>query len=149
MRLNIQTDYAIRVLLYLAARSQQDPTPTSVIADAFGVSRNHMVKVVQRLVAEGYVQTKGGRSGGVFLAKEPAEIRIGDVVRKIEPGFPLVECLSDDGSCRIAQACGVTPIMRRALEAFLAVLDESTLADVGANRKMLRILTSAPTDTAV
>jgi Rrf2 family nitric oxide-sensitive transcriptional repressor len=129
MRVTRFTDYAIRVLLYLA----RDPNKLCSIAEitrAYDVSQNHLMKVVSELANAGYVESVRGRNGGIRLARPPSKINIGEVVRHTEDDFDLVGC----GSCVIAPACGLTSVLDEALAAFLAVLDRYSLADVLARK---------------
>lgn len=137
MRLSLHTDYALRALIYLA--SMREPATTAgAIADAYGISKNHLVKVLQRLRALGYVETGRGRGGGVRLGRKAAAIRLGDVVRQTEDLGEMVECFNiETNTCPLAQACLLKHRLREALEAYLAVLDRYTLADVSANREVL------------
>lgn len=129
MRLTRYTDYAMRVLLYLAARPDR-LCSISEIAGAYGISQNHLMKVVSDLVGAGYLDSVRGRSGGVRLARPPSEINIGAVVRHTEDGFDLVDC----GSCVIAPACGLTGALAQALSAFMKVLDGYTLENLTSRR---------------
>ena len=105
MRLTLQTDYALRTLVYLAAGNGDWPS-VRVIAEAYDISRPHLVKVVQALGRAGFVETRPGRSGGVKLAKPPEEIVVGEVVRRLEPSLVPVVCLdpSSEQSCVISPA---------------------------------------------
>ena len=125
MRLTSYTDYSMRVLLYLGARPGRICS-VAEISRAYGVSQNHLVKVVHGLGKLGYVASVRGRTGGIRLAKPAAEIRIGQVIRETEDGFDLVDC----PRCIIASACGLTAVLGEALAAFMAVLDSYTLADL-------------------
>ncbi|MNS63099.1 HTH-type transcriptional repressor NsrR [compost metagenome] len=129
MRLTRYTDYAMRVLLYLAARPDR-LCSISEIAGAYGISQNHLMKVVSDLVGAGYLDSVRGRSGGVRLARPPSEINIGAVVRHTEDGFDLVDC----GNCVIAPACGLTGALAQALSAFMKVLDGYTLENLTSRR---------------
>jgi Rrf2 family nitric oxide-sensitive transcriptional repressor len=129
MRLTRYTDYAMRVLLHLGAH-QDRLCSIPEIARTYGISQNHLMKVVHDLGKAGYVSSVRGRMGGIRLARPAEEIRVGTVVRHTEEGFDLVDC----GSCVIAPACGLTGVLREALAAFLAVLDNYTLADLLARR---------------
>ena len=129
MRLTRYTDYAMRVLLYLGAR-QDRLCSISEIAQAYDISQNHLMKVVSDLVGAGYVESVRGRSGGVRLAKSPAEINVGAVVRHTEDGFDLVDC----ANCVIAPACGLTGALNQALAAFMKVLDGYTLENLMGRR---------------
>lgn len=144
MRLTHQTDYALRLLMYLALHRGQ-PCRVSDVAAGFGISRNHLQKVALKLGRLGYVTTMRGRAGGIGLARLPEEINLGDVVRQMEDDFALVECMrSTGGSCVIAPACRLRGVIGKAFEAFLAVFDESTLADLVRNRRELTALLPLP-----
>jgi Rrf2 family nitric oxide-sensitive transcriptional repressor len=125
MKLTRYTDFALRVLIYLALNPDRQ-TSIAEIAEGYGVSENHLMKVVQQLAREGLVASTRGRGGGLRLGKAPADIRIGAVVRLTEPDMDLAEC----GSCVISGVCGLTSVFGRATEAFLHTLDGVTLADV-------------------
>lgn len=130
MKLTGYTDYALRVLMHLAARPDR-LSSIGEIARAYGISQNHLMKVVHDLRKEGFVAAVRGRSGGIRLGRPAAEIGVGEVVRHTEDGFDLVKC----GACRIAPACGLTGVLGEALGAFMAVLDRYTLADLVENRE--------------
>ncbi|WP_332812295.1 Rrf2 family transcriptional regulator [Sphingomonas sp.] len=125
MRLTRYTDYAMRVLLYVGARPDR-LCSIAEISRAYGISQNHLMKVVHDLGKAGYIASARGRFGGIRLGRPPEEIRVGDVVRHTEEGFDLADC----GGCIIAPACGLTGALREALAAFMAVLDSYTLADL-------------------
>jgi Rrf2 family nitric oxide-sensitive transcriptional repressor len=135
MRLTRYTDYAMRVLLYLGARPDQ-LCSISEIAGAYGISQNHLMKVVNDLVNAGYLVSVRGRFGGVRLARLPEDINVGAVVRHTEEGFDLADC----GACVIAPACGLTGALHQALAAFMAVLDGYTLETLLTRRDDLRAL---------
>jgi len=137
VRLTTFTDYSLRVLIYLGARSDQRAA-VGDIADAYGISKHHLMKVILFLADEGYVVTTRGRGGGVQLKLGPDRIRIGEVVRKSEADSVLVECFSTDASkCHIESACKLRSAFYKAAQAFYAVLDTYTLADLVANRAVL------------
>jgi Rrf2 family nitric oxide-sensitive transcriptional repressor len=141
MRLTRYTDYALRVLLYLAAHPDRICS-ISEISRGYGISQNHLMKVVHDLGKAGYVASVRGRLGGIRLARSPAEINIGAVIRHSEDGFDLVDC----GECVIAPACGLTSVLNEAVSAFLAVVDSYTLDDLMAKRgDMMAILAQART----
>jgi Rrf2 family nitric oxide-sensitive transcriptional repressor len=133
MRLTTYTDYALRVLMYLATKDGGHAT-VSEVAACYGISRHHLVKVVHRLGALDYVSTARGKGGGVILANAPEEIFLGDVLRDFEEDTALVECFRSGGEngCRIAPACRLSGALRDALDAFFASLDRVTLADITA-----------------
>lgn len=140
MRLTRYTDYAMRVLLYLGARPER-LCSIAEIAQAYDISQNHLMKVVSDLVNAGYLVSVRGRFGGVRLARPPAEINVGAVVRHTEDGFDLVDC----GNCIIAPACGLTGALHQALAAFMNVLDGYTLENLLARRGEMALL-FAPLD---
>lgn len=140
MRLTLHTDYALRVLTYLALRPGR-PVTVSDVAAAYGISRHHLLKVARTLRTLGVVGTTRGRSGGIRLAQSPERIGIGRIVRATEADFALVGCQEPrcDG-CPIAPSCRLGDAFGAALAAFLAVLDRYTLADMLRNRAALRSL---------
>lgn len=130
MNLTLHTDYSLRILLYLAEHRDR-PVSTREISDAYGVSRNHLVRVVQTLQSHSFVKAATGRSGGITLARDPADINIGDVVRKTEPNFKIVECFDlQANTCLILPVCSLRGVLSKALEAFFGVLDRYTLAEL-------------------
>jgi Rrf2 family nitric oxide-sensitive transcriptional repressor len=129
MRLLASTDFALRVLMRLGADPARHRS-TEVLAGEVGVPRNHLHKIVQDLAEAGLVRTLRGARGGVQLAKAPAEIRLGTVVRHLERGQALVECFRPDGgACCLSPECRLRGALWRAREAFLAALDAVTLED--------------------
>lgn len=137
MQLTLYTDYSLRVLLYLGVRREETVT-IGEIADAYRISRNHLVKVVHHLASTGFVHTTRGKGGGVRLMRPPEEIRLGEVIRITEGGFDLVECMnSQTNTCPIDQLCALKSVVQEALAAFTAVWDRYTLADVLRNRSQL------------
>lgn len=143
MRLNLQSDYSLRLLMHLAAGDGRLVTIKQV-AERFGISQNHLTKVAYLLGREGFIETVRGRNGGLRLARQPGAIRIGDVVRRIEGRLPLVECFpGGGGGCLIVPACRLKGVLHEALEAFLAVLDRYTIADLTHNNAKLRKLLGA------
>ncbi len=130
MQLTVHTDYALRVLLYLSHFPERR-VGTEEISTAYGISKNHLVRVVQTLADAGYVRVTVGRAGGVALARSPAEIRLGQVVRATEVSFRLVECHDVlHNTCPIVPVCGLKGMLDMALEAFLGEMDRYTLADL-------------------
>ncbi|HXJ00685.1 MAG TPA: Rrf2 family transcriptional regulator [Micropepsaceae bacterium] len=138
MKLTRYTDYALRVLIYLGLKPDALGS-IGDIAERYDISENHLMKVVQELGRAGYLSTQRGRGGGIKLGRAPDSIRIGDVVRLTEEDFDIAEC----GGCVIGGACGLTSVFARATAAFLAVLDQYTLADLiqfgDANRALSRL----------
>jgi Rrf2 family nitric oxide-sensitive transcriptional repressor len=135
MKLTRYTDYALRVLIYLAINPDRQCS-IAEIAKSYGISENHLMKVVQQLARDGLLASTRGRGGGIRLGKNPEEIRIGAVVRLTEPDMDLAEC----STCVIHGVCGLTSAFGRATSLFLKVLDEYTLADVVRSGDSLRAL---------
>ena len=130
MRLTSFADYSLRVLIFLGVHRDRR-VQRSEIAAGFGISENHLGKVVNSLAQAGYVDAKRGPGGGLCLACEPSEIRIGEVVATFEPDFRLVECFDEEtNTCPISPICGLAPILGEAESAFQAVLEKYTLEDV-------------------
>jgi Rrf2 family transcriptional regulator, nitric oxide-sensitive transcriptional repressor len=141
MRLTDFTDYGLRALIYAALHPERLVTIHEV-SDAFHIPHSHLMKVVHALGKEGFLTTVRGRKGGVRLAAEPAAIRVGDVVRALEPDFRLAECFGPERSngCVISPVCNLRGTMQRALDAYLEALDASTLADLVVGSDALRAL---------
>lgn len=135
MRLTRYTDYALRVLIHLAARPGE-LCSIGEISRVYGISQNHLMKVVNDLARAGFVASARGRGGGIRLGLPAEEINVGAIVRHTEEGFDLVDC----GSCVIAPACGVNGMLGEALAAFMGVLDRYTLADLSMRKTELRSL---------
>ena len=130
MQITSYTDYALRVLIYLAMSQDRHATITE-IADFFKISRNHLVKVVHQLGSKGFVKTMRGKGGGFSLQSPPELISIGEVVRSMETHFNWVECFDlAQQRCRLLPNCGLKHLLARAGDAYLQVLDAATLADV-------------------
>ena len=143
MQLTKFSDNALRILLHLAAEPGRHLSVRD-IAQAQGVSFNHLAKIGQWLAAEGYVKSMRGRGGGMQLAMDPSDISVGTLLRESEASSPLVECQrADGGTCRLTPACGLLPVLAEAQEAFFVVLDNISLADVlGRRQSMLKLLKS-------
>lgn len=131
MRLTVHSDYSLRVLIFLAAK-EGEPATIPEIAKAYGVSRGHLMKVVNALGRLGYVATTRGRHGGISLGRPPAAIRVGEVLRQTEENLALVPCFiqGKKAGCRIDGACRLKGALAEALGAFLGVLDGYTLEDI-------------------
>lgn len=137
MRLTTFTDYTLRVLMYLAI----DPSRRATIpemAGAYGISENHLMKVVHRLVGSGLIESVRGKGGGVRLLLPAAEIRLGQVIRAAEGDAAIVECFSpESNACRITPACRLKGILAEGFAALYRTLDNYTLADLTVNRDEL------------
>ncbi|HEY0720273.1 MAG TPA: Rrf2 family transcriptional regulator [Gammaproteobacteria bacterium] len=128
MQLTRYTDYSLRVLIFVALREEGTQATINEICDRFGMPRNHLIKVVQRLGRLGYLRTQRGKGGGLRLGKPAEEIVIGDVVQAMEPNLDIAECTSPD--CPLLGGCQLRSVFDEALAAFLAVLSRHTLADL-------------------
>ena len=137
MRLTTHSDYALRMLMYLALKPEESCT-IQEISDSYGISRNHLMKVAHNLGTAGWIVTLRGRGGGLRLAKAPEAIDLGAVVRSTEEDLGLVECFKPESNlCAITPACRLKRIFAEALEAFFEALSGYTLADLVAQPKSL------------
>lgn len=134
MKLTQYTDYAIRVLMFAASKriegGEDSLSSIREIADAYGISENHLMKVVHRLAGLGLLETLRGRNGGLRLASAPNEIRVGDVVRAVEEDMNLVECFGEGSTCPLTSGCRLAKALDAARGEFLKSLDQLTLADL-------------------
>lgn len=129
MRLTTMTDYALRLLMHVA-QSPERLCTISEIAQAHAISESHLMKVTHQLGLHGWIDTVRGKGGGMRLAHAPQDIRLGAVVRSIEPDFNLVECLGNGNTCALTGVCRLTGVLNGALQSFLAHLDGVTLQDL-------------------
>lgn len=130
MQLSTFTDYSLRTLIYTAAK-HPDKASITELAQAYGISRNHLVKVVNQLANLGYLETTRGRGGGILLGQPAGDIVIGDVVEAVEPGFDMAECFRlGENHCRLTPVCRLKGVMNDAKSAFLRELSRYTLADI-------------------
>lgn len=137
MHLTQFSDYSLRLAIYLACHPDKVASSDEV-SRAFGISRNHLVKVVQTLTELEVVEAQRGRGGGMRLAMPPSEINVGWLIRRTEPHFDLVECFNSEvNSCPIAPACGLKGVLHLAQEAFLGVLDKYNLEQLLTRRDEL------------
>lgn len=138
MRLTRYTDYALRVLTYLGLKDPAELITIKEIASRYGISENHLMKVVNRLAQNGLIETVRGRHGGMRLSSAPSDINIGRVVRSCEDDMRLVECFDEAANtCPIAPVCVLPSVLDEALGAFFGVLDRYTLEDLLVPRKGL------------
>ncbi len=129
MRLAHMTDYAVRLLIYVAQHPERRCNIAEV-ANVYRISETHLMKITHQLALAGWLQTSRGKGGGIQLARAPEQIRLGDVVRTMEPDFFIVECFSTGNTCSLTGNCELTGIMDGALHQFMDYLDSHTLADV-------------------
>jgi len=141
MQLTMFTDYALRVLMMVGLKDGELATIPE-ISERYGISRNHLMKVVHHLSRAGYLATVRGKGGGIRLARPASEIRIGAVIRDTEEHLDLVACFDParKGECVIEPACELKRALGKALDAFLGVMDGYTLADLIAPSARLRRL---------
>jgi Rrf2 family transcriptional regulator, nitric oxide-sensitive transcriptional repressor len=130
MRLAEYTDYTLRVLMYCAAHPDRLVT-IAELAEQHGVSKNHLMKIVNDLARQGVLETARGRGGGLRLLRAPTDIRVGDVVRSSETDFRLVECFDrSTNACSLTPSCRLKGVFHAALQAYFKELDAVTLADI-------------------
>jgi Rrf2 family nitric oxide-sensitive transcriptional repressor len=142
LRLTVYSDYALRLLMYLALKDDGLAT-ISEVAKSYAISKNHLMKVAHELGVSGFVETVRGRGGGLRLAKPMQEIGLGEIVRSTEPDMALVPCFKPiSAPCAIQPHCVLQKALARANAAFLAVLDEYSLGDLVKPRTQLRTLLS-------
>lgn len=136
MKLTRFTDYSLRVLIYLGLKDDGRVTIRE-ISEAYGISRNHLMKVVSLLTRMGYLDARRGPGGGIALALPANEIVIASVVRDMEDDLNLVECFCEGGECRIKPMCQLKSVLSRALNAYLETLESYTLVDLLKPRNQL------------
>ena len=135
MHLTKFTDYSIRVLLYLAAADRL--CTAQEIADAYGISYNHIVKAVHKLSTLGYINSFKGKNGGIKLGKPAGEIELGKLIRRLE-NFYLLECFdAEKNTCKVSSVCSLKGILAVATRAFMKELDKHTLESICSNRSQL------------
>lgn len=136
MRLTLHTDYALRVLVHVGLKGG-DLVTINEIADCYGISKNHLTKVVHQLGRAGYLETVRGKYGGVRLMIPPEQVSMGAFIRRTEDDFALARCMrcDDDGACRIGANCLARRALTEALDGFFCSLDRYTLADMIATER--------------
>lgn len=132
MRLTQWTDFTLRVLMYCAAcHERAQPVTITEVAQAYGISRSHLTKIVQDLSARSYLETTRGRGGGMRLMRPAKDINVGEVVRATESDFVVVECFDpQNNQCRLSSHCRLQSVLGHAMQSFFAVLDALTLEDL-------------------
>lgn len=129
MQLTSFTDYALRALIYI--NQVKRPVSLNELSSAYGMSRNHLIKAINRLEKSGFVKTKRGRGGGISLSRPATEINLGDVILSTEPHFNIVECFNEDkNSCPISKACLLKNVLVKANKAFLEEVASYSLEDI-------------------
>jgi Rrf2 family transcriptional regulator, nitric oxide-sensitive transcriptional repressor len=136
MQLTLFTDYGLRSLMYLAANPEQRCSVRD-IAEHYNISRNHLVKVVHRLSQLGYITSTKGKGGGIQLAHEAENLRLGDLVKTLEPNMDLVECFNKEtNTCTVVNGCTLKHYLSDANKHFLDSLNQHTLADTVAKKTL-------------
>lgn len=126
MQLTRHTDYALRLLIYLASLDADERVLIADVAEAQDISRTHLMKIANTLAHAGFIATSRGRGGGIRLARPAGEINLGEVVRATEPGVPLIDC----SACHLIRRCKLPGILGEACTAFHMVLNRYSLADL-------------------
>ncbi len=143
MQLTLQTDYTLRVLIYLAIKNETLAT-IEEIAQFYNISAHHLTRIIHKLGEIGYITTVRGRGGGFRLAQNPEKINIGDVVEKIENHFYIVECFDPEKkTCKLWGACLLQPLLKEAANNFILTLKKKTLADLLMNDSRLNQIIKA------
>lgn len=137
MQLTRFTDYGLRTLMYVAARSENSASVKEV-AEHYGISRNHLVKVVHRLSQLGYIETTKGKGGGIKIANNTEKLRLGDLIQELEPNMNMVECFdAKTNTCRITESCQLKHYLFEATQNFINTMNKYTLADTVQNKELL------------
>jgi len=149
LKLADRTDYAFRVLTYLAVNGGRLATACEIAA-RYGISHSHLTRVVWALGRAGFVETVRGKGGGLRLARPAEAVGVGEVVRLMERGIPLAECFpGSGGGCRIKTCCALKGILAEAETAFFSVLDGYSVDDlVHGNGELRAFLLSGPPSDA-
>ena len=133
MKLTNFCDYSLRVLIYLGVKGNR--SSIGEISEAYGLSKNHIVKIVHNLVKLGYIRSIQGKGGGIELALKPEKINLGEIIEQLESEFDLVECFNDSkNTCSISPVCRLKDILYQAKRAFLISLKRYSLSDILKNK---------------
>ena len=144
MQLTVFTDYGLRSLMFLAAQPDR-LCSVREIADHYGISRNHLVKVVHRLAQLGYITSSKGKGGGIKLACDAGKLKLGELVRRLEPNMQIVECFDPKtNTCKVISACRLKHFLHDANKAFLDALNQHSLADAVRDRSLFLNKLGAP-----
>lgn len=138
MQITRQTNLVLRLLMYCAAR--EGTVRLSDVTSFYSLSETFMQKVLQTARKNGFVETTRGRHGGIVLARAPADITVGEVVRAVEDRFEMAECFGATTTCPLERTCGLNGVFHEALDAFLSTLDRHTIADITNKRGNINVL---------
>jgi len=137
MQLTRFTDYGLRTLMFVVARPQSNAS-VKEIAEHYNISRNHLVKVVHRLAQLGYIETTKGKGGGLKIAENTQNMRLGDLITHLEPNMNMVECFdAKTNTCRITNTCQLKHYLYEATQNFITTMNKYTLADMTQNQMMM------------
>ncbi len=138
MQLTSFTDYSLRALMYLASHPDE-LSSVKQMSEYYGISRNHLVKVVHRLAQLGYVETTKGKGGGVQITKDASQLRLGDLINELEPNMRTVECFNPEtNTCNISDTCQLKHYLFDATQSFIETLNKHTLADTVKDTKLIQ-----------
>ncbi|NLJ93517.1 MAG: Rrf2 family transcriptional regulator [Aeromonadales bacterium] len=138
MKLTTYTDFGLRTLMYLATLPADKLTSVAQVATLYSVSRNHLVKVVNQLAREGYIKAIRGKNGGIKLGRPAQKINVGEVIRSLEGNLDGIDCGSP--ACYLVRVCRLKSALKEAMDAFISVMEEYTLADLIANEDELMVI---------
>lgn len=139
MQLTQFTDYSLRALIYISIR--KETCTIKDITESYGISNNHMVKIIHNLAKLKLIKTIRGKNGGILMAAQPEAINLGQLIVQLEPNFDLVPCFNKEKTnCCIAPVCKLKSVLHEAQAAFISVLEHYTLADVVSNKTELSVL---------
>lgn len=144
MRLTARTDYALRMMIFLGLK-HPEYTTIQEIAERYGISKNHLMKIANDLSNDGWIDSMRGRQGGIRLGRPAGEINIGKLVRATEDDT-IVECFRAENACIITTACPLASVLQEGLQAFYGILDKYTLVDLMDNRGKMKALLGLPTE---
>jgi len=139
MQLTYYTDYGLRILMYLCALPAGKTANIDQVSEVFGLSRNHVNKIVHQLGREGFIATQRGKGGGIRLGMKPEEIRLGDLVRRLETTMQAVDCEAPS-LCVLLPVCRLKHVLADAMSAFLAECDRYTLSDLVERDGIMEVL---------
>jgi len=147
MQITTFSDYCLRILIFLAVNDGRRASARE-IAEHYDISVHHVAKAAKWLAREGHVKAVKGKGGGLTLAADPADIKVGQVMRSAEEGTGLVECMRENGNCAIHGACGLAGMLNEARDAFFKTLDRYSLADAIGNKPGIAYLLKLNADLA-